>query len=614
MDNLTAQGVSALKAGDKHKARELLRQAIQQDQKNVHAWLALSLAAETTKEQIACLKQVLTLDPNNKIARSQLARLQPEMPAESKIPEQPPLASVAPAPAVTTAPETPTPVIATDSTPSRNLHTLFLSAVQRLFDAPYLPASLILLVLLIILTDASFTLMGQPADYWFDHSRAAVSQVWLQTVLEVSPFLFAGVTLLYVIVVGFFLFILTRGPALILWTVLSFVHLNSAIDWSKCNLTRIFSLEIGSLCSSFGLFLAIFSSAIVGLVLARTLLVSERPAAQPANRRRPLSWFSVGVSALWLLFLLFGLIASTSFPDTGWQPIIASTTPPGRIDGEIAYDNRRGRAVLFGGATDWLGNDWFYQNDTWEWDGNQWLQLSPELSPPARVAHTMVYDESRGVVVLFGGRGANGPLRDTWEWDGSQWQLRNELSNPSARCCHQMIYDSQRGKVVIFGGYDGQALFHKDGWEWSGEQWLPIIFESSSPVASGYSLTYDQTNNQAVAFLSGFPNGTWLWSGVRWARPTLEVEPPERNSAAMVFDPLQGQTLLFGGVHDLAFFGDTWLFNGQTWQEAESPRLPAARWGHALFYDPQRQRIILFGGFDGESYLDDMWQFTFPES
>ncbi|MEC9073231.1 MAG: hypothetical protein VX938_12645, partial [Myxococcota bacterium] len=48
--------------------------------------------------------------------------------------------------------------------------------------------------------------------------------------------------------------------------------------------------------------------------------------------------------------------------------------------------------------------------------------------PPARSLHTMgmAYDASRAVTVLFGGHagGPTGNLQDTWEWDGQTWMER----------------------------------------------------------------------------------------------------------------------------------------------------------------------------------------------
>ena len=58
------------------------------------------------------------------------------------------------------------------------------------------------------------------------------------------------------------------------------------------------------------------------------------------------------------------------------------------------------QAVLFGG-NDGTSN----LNDTWVWDGSNWIQQFPATSPSPRMWMSMTYDESRRQLVLFGGFG-----------------------------------------------------------------------------------------------------------------------------------------------------------------------------------------------------------------
>jgi hypothetical protein len=81
----------------------------------------------------------------------------------------------------------------------------------------------------------------------------------------------------------------------------------------------------------------------------------------------------------------------------------------------MAYDAARGQVVLFGGSD---GSRLL--NDTWVWDGTNWVQKFPANAPPARLAHAMAYDAARGQVVLFGGA-SFGSFSDTWVWDGTNW-------------------------------------------------------------------------------------------------------------------------------------------------------------------------------------------------
>ena len=99
-----------------------------------------------------------------------------------------------------------------------------------------------------------------------------------------------------------------------------------------------------------------------------------------------------------------------------------------RFGFDMVYDTARGVIVLFGGQRQARPAGSLQLevietlNDTWEFDGEVWYEVSPRHMPPARYGHAMVYDEARGVVVLFGGIAADGTyLNDTWEYDGVTW-------------------------------------------------------------------------------------------------------------------------------------------------------------------------------------------------
>ena len=75
MNELTQQGIAALKSGDRAAARQLLTAAIKQDPKDELAWLWLTGALDKDEERIACLRQVLKLNPGNQVAARGLAQI-----------------------------------------------------------------------------------------------------------------------------------------------------------------------------------------------------------------------------------------------------------------------------------------------------------------------------------------------------------------------------------------------------------------------------------------------------------------------------------------------------------------------------------------------------------
>ena len=79
-----------------------------------------------------------------------------------------------------------------------------------------------------------------------------------------------------------------------------------------------------------------------------------------------------------------------------------------------------------------MSNSSEYRDDTWEYDGDTWVETSPPVSPGARNQHAMTYDSARGVMVLYGGLDPS-YLGDTWEYDGDVWLERPTPTAPAPR-------------------------------------------------------------------------------------------------------------------------------------------------------------------------------------
>ncbi|WP_201798260.1 tetratricopeptide repeat protein, partial [Levilinea saccharolytica] len=63
------EAVTALKKGDKARARDLLTRLIKRVPTQPDIWLWMSAAVETRRERVYCLKEALRLDPTNRTAR-----------------------------------------------------------------------------------------------------------------------------------------------------------------------------------------------------------------------------------------------------------------------------------------------------------------------------------------------------------------------------------------------------------------------------------------------------------------------------------------------------------------------------------------------------------------
>jgi hypothetical protein len=260
----------------------------------------------------------------------------------------------------------------------------------------------------------------------------------------------------------------------------------------------------------------------------------------------------------------------------------------------MAYDGARHRTVAFAGSASAPR-----RGRTWEWNGSAWQERTPPMGPLPRVNHAMVYDAARGRIVLFGGLDLQNQdrLGDTWEWDGTAWIAKSPALSPSARAGHAMVYDSSRGRVVLFGGKDVSGR-RNDLWEWDGSTWTPVTTVVSPSARTGHAMAYDIARAHVVLF-GGFDGShqgdTWEWDGQVWTDKTQRT-PAAREGSAMAFDEARGRAVLFGGTDNTGFRNDTWEWDGAAWSERSPTTRPPVRFGHAMAYDSGRGRTVLFGG------------------
>ena len=74
VDDYVRRAVASAKSGQRQQARELLSRVLEWDEDNVKAWALLGSVVETWEERETCLKQALSLDPDNEAIRKALAR------------------------------------------------------------------------------------------------------------------------------------------------------------------------------------------------------------------------------------------------------------------------------------------------------------------------------------------------------------------------------------------------------------------------------------------------------------------------------------------------------------------------------------------------------------
>lgn len=189
-----------------------------------------------------------------------------------------------------------------------------------------------------------------------------------------------------------------------------------------------------------------------------------------------------------------------------WTQLAPSLPIPSpRRSQAMVYDSVRDRVVLFGGYN---GSD--NDGDTWEFDGTNWqlITLPPNTSPLPRRGAECAFDAARGRVVLFGGMFQNGArFNDTWEWDGVRWTQISSLAFPPPRIDHALTYQPWTGGCMLFAG-SGTSGNLADSWTYHGSH-RPAVLTQPVPqaVREGETATFSVS---AAGIAEGGPL-TYQW-------------------------------------------------------------------------------------------------------
>ncbi len=176
-----------------------------------------------------------------------------------------------------------------------------------------------------------------------------------------------------------------------------------------------------------------------------------------------------------------------------WRKIPTVDVPSPRRESCVAYDPVHGYTVLFGGF-----DEGGYYNDTWTFDGSAWTLERPRHAPAGRRLCAMTYDSQRAVTVLFGGWSDvidGGAFDDTWEWNGIDWIQKFTAVRPDARAGHALVYQSKLKKTILFGGDSGACgKLYQDTWVYNGSDWQQLDVElpgTHSVITGAYSPVAD---------------------------------------------------------------------------------------------------------------------------
>jgi hypothetical protein len=280
------------------------------------------------------------------------------------------------------------------------------------------------------------------------------------------------------------------------------------------------------------------------------------------------------------------------------------------------------------------------------------IDVPPPPSPAPRYLQSAVFDETRKVLVMFGGLSGVSldpyaeALQDLWEWNPvtSTWTNRTPSGNkPTARSGAGMVFDSARNKFIIFGGRSTTNFDLADTWEWDPATgaFTDRTQSGLAPVGrSQHSMVFEKSTGKVLLFGGGLVAAhmydgisvslafgeTWEWDSATsaWVQLAPAAAPSARYDAAMVWDSKRSRAVLFGGMQkEQASAGgismnDTWEWDPaqSIWTERTTTgNTPSQRHGHAMAYDPGRGLTVLAGGWDSDngnswpqgSGLADVW-------
>lgn len=237
-----------------------------------------------------------------------------------------------------------------------------------------------------------------------------------------------------------------------------------------------------------------------------------------------------------------------------------------------------------------------------EWTGDAWTQ-SPVLPYPGLNALERVFDAGRARLLVFeGGPDPTLPVH-VWEWDGFGWS-EGPLAPPLTH--RSLVYDEARREIVLFGSrYDGG---YGETWTFGAGVWARRAAAGAIPLGGGRSMTYDA--HRGVTLLVGeddcsptctpkASSALWEWNGVGWAHPLPSAAPPPLPDGALAYDSARGRSVLFRTA-------DTWEWDGATWFEQRP--LGGPRGIATVTFDAARGRVVAISSVFPTTWL--YWTFA----
>lgn len=292
-----------------------------------------------------------------------------------------------------------------------------------------------------------------------------------------------------------------------------------------------------------------------------------------------------------------------------------ASRPSPRMNARMAFDQKNGVGVLFGGRGSFDGATQLIHDseETWFWTANRWVQAFPLDRPAPRNAHSMVYDTKRERVVLFGGRREPTVVKgdptlydDMWVWENSNWTELASASAPAARHNAAMVYDIANDRIILYGGTTLDAETNPqpiyDTWEFDGVSWAQVGANAAPSVAKPV-LAYDAKRNETILVgldSTDLSNVMYRYDSTAktWAKVTPEKMPTCVNEGYMVYQPTNEKVYWSGGIctSGTPSLDEVFEWDGTNWTKVTTTNAILRSYAQSVAFDDKRGNVVLFGG------------------
>ncbi|MEQ1567951.1 MAG: lamin tail domain-containing protein [Myxococcota bacterium] len=288
--------------------------------------------------------------------------------------------------------------------------------------------------------------------------------------------------------------------------------------------------------------------------------------------------------------------------DLVWSAVPATSHPPCE-SGLAVYDAARGE-VLYVGNGGVSQQPWLKCNETWTWDGADWVKRADTAHGPTWLLDaSLAYDPVRERVVLFGGEKLGGrqlaAANEVWEWDGVEWTNRTPAAaalQPPPMAEPGLQFDPVSERMLAFGG-SSHTVYLDDVWSWDGAAWQKVA--DTGP----WTLRHTTWDGGALVGMGDGTPGFAGWSRMSWdGAAWSDTGPtPFAGPAWIVHDPSPGVTLASSDAAELYWDGP----DGFERRAARGDPFPSSYWGDSFFvYDPARDRVVVWNVGWGDTVME----------